>query len=167
MKEVLFKIGVITGPHGRFGKLKVYPLTDFPQRFHELKEIYLELKDERRLFQISGVRMHQNQILLDLDGIGSREEAEKYRGFYVKIPEEELVGLPPGHYYLHEIIGLTVITDTGEILGSIKDILRTGSNDVYVIAGEKELLIPATHEVVQEINLKGRFMEVKLLEGLL
>lgn len=166
-EEGLFTIGVIIGPHGRFGKQKVHPMTDYIHRFFDLKEVYLELGERQELFVIRGASLHKSYVLLDFQGIHSRDKAMEYKNFYLKIPEEDLVDLPEGHYFFHEILGLLVLTDKGERLGTVKDILKTGSNDVYVVEGEREVLIPAIHQVVQEIDLEKGMMRVHLLEGLL
>lgn len=165
-EEQLYTIGVITGPHGRWGKLKVHPITDYPQRFRHLKKVYLVQGERREQHTVVGVDFHGQQILLILDGIKNRTAAGAYQHFYLKVPEEDLVQLPPGHYFFHEIIGLLVYTQSGTLLGTVKDILRTGSNDVYVVQGEKEILLPATREVIRAIHLQEGFIQVQLLEGL-
>lgn len=166
-EEDLFTIGVITGPHGRFGKLKVHPMTDYPHRFLELKEVYLELNKRRALFAVVEASLHKSYVLIELKGIHNRDKAKEFKNFYLKIPEEDLVPLPEGHYFFHEILGLSVLTLSGEKLGVIKDIIKTGSNDVYVVEGEREILIPAIKKVVKEIDLEKGIIRVHLLEGLL
>lgn len=165
-EEELFAIGVVVNPHGRWGKLKIHPLTDFPERFHQLEEIYLVKDEQKRYFQIREVSLHKGYILLMLYGIQNRDEALRLKDSYLMIPKEELVSLPANQYFFHEIIGLLVITDRGERLGRVEDIIRTGSNDVYVVQGEKEVLIPAIKDVVQEVDVEKGILRVHLLEGL-
>lgn len=163
---MLYTIGFITGPHGRWGRLKVHPVTDFPERFFQLQEVYLVQGEQRELFSVLDVHWHKNRVLLQLKGINDRTQAAGYQQFYLKVPEEDLVDLPPGHYFFHEIIGLTVMTEAGEVLGTVVDILQTGSNDVYVVTGEQEILLPAIAEVIRKIDLDRGYIQVHLLEGL-
>ncbi len=165
-EEELYAIGVIINPHGRWGKLKIHPLTDFPERFHQLEEVYLVKDEQKRSFQIRRVSLHEGYILLMLHGVQNRDEAKRLKDFYLMIPKDELVSLPANHYFFHEIVGLLVTTDSGERLGRVVDIIRTGSNDVYVVQGEKEVLIPAIKDVVQEVDLEEGILRVHLLEGL-
>lgn len=103
-------------------------------------------------------------MVLKLRGVENIDLAEQLRGMLVEVPEEESVDLPSGHYFWHQIIGLRVVTLEGEELGTVDDILETGSNDVYVVHnGGEELLIPAIKDVVRSIDLEGGVMTVQLL----
>ena len=106
-------------------------------------------------------------MLLTIDGVESRTAAEGLVGRTVYIPEDEAVALPAGTYFWHQIIGLTVKSIDGEDLGQVAEILETGSNDVYVVHGPRgEVLIPATAEVVQTIDLDAGEITVVPMEGL-
>jgi 16S rRNA processing protein RimM len=160
----LISIGKIVGTQGNKGEVKVLPLTDFPERFKKLEEVYL---GEKRKVQIKGVRYHKGKIILKFSGCDSLGEALQLKGEMLRLEEKDAVKLPEGFYFIHDIIGLDVFALEGKHLGKVKEIFSTPSNDVYVIKNEaKELLIPATKEVVKEINLKEKRMEINLMKGL-
>jgi 16S rRNA processing protein RimM len=112
--------------------------------------------------------VERGRVLIKLEGAASRGDAEALVGATLYIPESEAVRLPPGAYFWHDIVGLQVRSRDGLELGAIAEILETGSNDVYVVRGPRgEVLIPATHEVVQRIDLEAGIMEIEIIEGLL
>jgi 16S rRNA processing protein RimM len=140
-------------------------MTDFPDRFALLRKVYLGPRAVP--FALEGFRLHKGSALLKLEGCHDRATVEKLRGQLVQIPIEEAMPLEQDEYYEHQIVGLAVWTAEGERLGTVDEIISTGSNDVYVVRGEeRDILIPAIEDVVLEINLaKGRLM-VELMEGL-
>jgi 16S rRNA processing protein RimM len=147
----------------------VRPAGRFPQRFRELRQIYLGERHEpatilhRRIYR-SG---NQDGVVLRLDLLRTREAARERIGQYVFVPEADAVPLPPGEYFVHQIVGLAVRTVAGEDLGKVVEVLQTGSNDVYVVKGQRgEVLIPATKEVIKAIDLQNGTMRVALLAGL-
>jgi len=146
--------------------LKVEIMTDFPDRFALLRKVYLGPKAVP--FALEGFRLHKGSALLKLEGCHDRAAVEKLRGQLVQIPIEEAMPLEEDEYYEHQIVGLAVWTVGGEYLGTVDEIIFTGSNDVYVVRGEgREILIPAIENVVLEINLaKGRLI-VEMMEGLI
>lgn len=162
------QIGQIINTHGNRGELKVFPLTDHPERFNDLKHVYLLQDEEYRRYQVERVRSHRNMVILSLREITDMNEAEKLKGLYLQLPVEELKPLPPGHYYFYQIIGLRVYQGE-ECLGEVRDILKTGSNDVYVVTrpAGKEILVPALKDVVREINPGAGIMRVELPPGLM
>jgi len=159
----LIIIGKIVAPHGVRGDVRVFPLTDFPERFHSLKEARLD--DGSRLV-VQGCRDNKREFLIKFKGLDDRNSVESLRGKLLMVTKQELVELPAGHYYTFDIIGLSVFDETGKELGKVADVMSTGSNDVYVIeqAGQQPLLIPALKSVVQSIDLPGGRMVVKLQE---
>ena len=103
------------------------------------------------------------------EGIDNINDVEQYKGADLFIPREEGVELEEGEYYIADIIDMKVVSDTGEELGIVRDVLETGANDVYIIKrkGAKDLLIPATEECVLDIDIENNVMTVHLLDGLL
>jgi 16S rRNA processing protein RimM len=158
-------IGRVARPWGTRGELKVEIMTDFPDRFALLRKVYLGPRAVP--FALEGFRLHKGSALLKLEGCHDRATVEKLRGQLVQIPIEEAMPLEQDEYYEHQIVGLAVWTAEGERLGTVDEIISTGSNDVYVVRGEgRDILIPAIEDVVLEVNLaKGRLM-VELIEGL-
>lgn len=106
--------------------------------------------------------------VLHLEGYDAPEQAKAIANWLIKIPEEEAMPLPEGGYYWFELVGMAVLSETGEKLGEITDIFRTGSNDVYVMKrGCKEVYLPATREIIRQVDRKARTMVVHVMKGLL
>jgi len=162
-------IGRVTSPHGWRGAVRVEPFTDFPERFHELKSVYVTVKGERLEMEIEEVKGGDRVKLIKFSEINTLEEAEAVRGALLEVPRESVRPLPPGHYYVYEVIDLPVYTEEGKFLGYVEEVLRTQGNDVYVVRGgqeAKEILLPATSEVILAIDLKQEEIRVRLLPGL-
>ncbi len=158
-------IGRVARPWGTRGEVKVEIMTDFPDRFSLLRKVYLG--PEAVPFALEGFRLFKGTALLKLEGCHDRTAVEKLRGQWVQIPIEEAVPLEQDEYYEHQIVGLAVWTAGGEHLGTVDEVISTGSNDVYVVQGEgREILIPAIEDVVLEISLAQGRMIVELMEGL-
>ena len=161
MKKVV--IGKIAAPHGVRGEVRIVPLTDFPERFENLKTVFLD--DDSKL-EVEFVKHNNKFLFIKFKNINSRNDIETYNGKLLMLNRSDIPPLPKGEYYNFDIIGLEVIDDKGINLGKISEILKTGSNDVYVVDGEKQILIPALKKVVKEININDGFMKVELLEEL-
>jgi len=159
-------IGKITSPHGIKGEVKVQPLTDYPERFYKTKSVWVDAK--KNYLSIESVREQLELFLVKFQGIDERDEAEKLINSFLTIDADQVMDLPPGHFYRFQIIGLGVYDVQGAYLGELTDILETGANDVYVVKREeqKELLIPALKSIVREIDVEKKRMTVKLPEGL-
>jgi 16S rRNA processing protein RimM len=161
----------VLAPHGVRGELKCAVLTDFPRRFASTARIYLTTGGSqgtaRHEFAVQRARLQGHFVLLKLDGLDTRDAAERWRNALVEVPGQERVRLPRGHYYWQDIIGLTVRTEAGEPLGRVREILETGANDVYVVdTAAGELLVPAIKDVVKRIDPEQGEMVVELLEGM-
>jgi 16S rRNA processing protein RimM len=157
-------VGRILAPWGIRGEVKVEVVTDFPERFAPGKVVYL---NARRL-EIESCRPQKQQLVVKLATIDTVEDAEKLRGQDLTIPFSELYHLPEGQYYAFQLIGLDVITTSGEKLGKIADIMTTASNDVYIVKAPKgEILIPAIEDVVKSVDLKKGRIVIEAIEGLL
>ena len=140
-------VGEIVGPFGVMGEVKLYPLTDYPERLRRYRRLVLALPDgSRQAVRVQRARAHKNIWLLKLRDINSVEQAETLRGAEVIVPPELAEPLPEGHFYLHDVIGLRVVTPEGEELGTVTDVLRNPANDVYVVGA---LLIPELAKVTR------------------
>lgn len=161
-------IGQIINIHGFKGEVKVYPLTDDVSRFKKLKVVYVEENNRLVRYEVEGVKLLRNTVVVKLKGIDTEEAANKLRNFYMKVDRKSAVKLPQNSYFICDLIDLEAFDERGLFLGTIKDVLQTGSNDVYVIQTDgKDLLIPALKEVVKEIDLENRKIVVQLPEGLI
>jgi len=167
--ENLLLAGEIVRPHGLDGRLKIRSYAQSEKSFLQSGVIFLKPRSGgTRAFTVSSVKPHKNNVLLTLKGLDSLEEAEEYRGAAVFIRRDSLVQEETDEYFWFDLIGLEVYLDTGKYIGTIHHILPTGSNDVYVVReGETEVLVPAIHEVVKEIDLDARKMIITEMEGLL
>jgi 16S rRNA processing protein RimM len=159
-------VGKIVAPWGVRGEVKVAIETGFPERFKQLKRVYLG--EKATPFVLEGSRLHKRHALLKLEGCDDRNAAEKLRGQLVQIPVEEAMPLGEDEYYVYQVVGLDVWTTEGEHLGRVSEILFTGANDVYIVKGEGgEILIPAVEDVVLEVDLASGRLTVELMEGLI
>lgn len=162
-------IGYITGTHGIKGDVKVHPLSDMPGRFDSLDRVYVFTKKGIIMeYQINGIKEVKGRIILSFTPPVTMSESEELVGGYIKVPESEVPALSEDTYYHFEIIGMEVFSEDGTYLGKIEEIFSTGSNDVYVVKdAEKEILIPAVHYVIKNVDIAGNRMVVTLIEGLL
>lgn len=160
-KEIV--IGKIVAPHGVRGDIRIMPLTDRPEQFLNLS--YLLLEDGRQL-TVKAARFHKRMVLVSTKEITTMSDAELLRDKKILIRAEDLPPLEEGRFYVADLIGLPVFDEEGKQLGTFKDSITTGSNDVYIVAvpGGKDLLIPALKIYVREINLQEKRIVVKLPE---
>ena len=163
MKENLIAVARISTPHGVRGEVKLLPLTDFPRRFEQTESLLLA--DGTRLV-LESARMNKNVVLVKFRGMDTPEVWTKLRHQELFVTEDALMPLPEGQYYIHQIIGLSVVDEKGAELGKVADVLQTGSNDVYAVntLDGGELLLPAIESVVHEINMEQRRMTVTVPE---
>jgi len=156
-------VGEVLGAWGLKGAFRVRPLTDFPERFEPGEKVFIEGNP----YAIESSTWQKDGVIITLTGINTPEAAAKLRRKTLDIPARALHQLPEGQYYQFDIIGMEVQTADGAALGKVTDILNCG-NDVYVVKGEgKEILIPATRDVVKSIDLKSKKMVIEPIEGLL
>ena len=161
-------IGKIVAPFGIRGELKVFSLSDIPDRFAQLDSVFVGPEYTPR--RITAVRPYKgDMLLLKFAGIDDANTAETLRNFDISIPLDQLSELPPNSYYQHDILGLHVATLDGREIGTIIEIMETGSNDVYVVKGEdkQQILLPAIKDVVKQVDLIRRMMYIEPMAGLL
>jgi len=140
-------------------------ITDFPDRLKRTARLYRG--DNHTPVELERARLDKHGAILKLAGAQSRDEAEALRGQLLYVAEADAVHLPEDSYFWHQVIGLKVRTDAGEDLGMVAEIMPTGSNDVYVVEQpDRQILLPAIKDVVQDIDLEAGVMTVHLLEGL-
>jgi 16S rRNA processing protein RimM len=150
-----------------WGELTVEVLTDFPERFDTLKTAFLGDAQHADAWQVMGTRWKNDQVLLSLEGCGDRTTAERLRGLLVQIPIEEAMPLAEDEFYPHQLVGLDVVSVTGEGLGKVSEVIFTNANEVYVVSGPRgKILLPAIADVIDDINLEAGLMTVRLMEGL-
>lgn len=155
-------IGRIGAPHGVRGEVRIIPLTDFPDRFQNLKSVFI---DEQIKLEINNVKYNKQFIILKFKGIDNRSDIDPLKGKLIQVDRKDVPPLAAGEYYNFDIIGLEVYNEKKERLGKIEQILKTGSNDVYIAnnAG-KQTLIPALKKVVTNIDIEVGRMDIILQE---
>lgn len=165
----LILIGRISGTHGIRGQVRVVPFSGDSGSITRLRTLMLSAPDGKYdSYEIAGAIEHKKRALVTLKGFDDINRVLPLVGRDVYIRRDQLQPLPEGEYYWCDLVGLDVVTEEGETLGELADILETGGNDVYVVkCGERELLIPATTDVVLQVDLDNRKMVVRPLEGLL
>ena len=165
--EQYLKVGVISSTHGIKGEVKVFPTTDSPERFKTLKNVVLETGKQQIPLEIAGVKFFKQFVIVKFKGIDNINDIEKYRGMELFVSREDAVELEDDEFYIADLIGMKVVTEDEE-LGTLKDIMETGANDVYVIDTEKygELLLPAIHDCILDVDIEENVMTVHLLDGL-
>jgi 16S rRNA processing protein RimM len=156
MKDFL-NVGQIINTHGIRGEVKVFPLTDDMYRFDDLEVVYIGDK----VYEIENVKYLKDKVVLKLEGINSIEEAEKYKQKYIKISREDAVELPEDTYFIADILGCTVVDTEGFEYGKVKEVIQTGSNDVYWVKGNKEVLVPVLKDIVLDIDVVNRKITMK------
>ncbi len=156
-------IGQVTAPFGTAGAVRVRPETDFPERFRELEEVCLGLPDgEDRILRVGEVRLTPKGLVVTFAGCHSRTDAESLRRAWVKVKPSMAVPLPEGKYWVHEIIGLRVLTEEGEDLGEVSEVVRTRAHDIYVTP---RTMIPAVREIIRKVDLDEGMLVVSLPAG--
>ena len=165
----LLQVGVITSTHGVRGEVKVFPTTDDPRRFKGLKKVTLDTGKERKELHIQGVKFFKQFVILKFEGIDNINDVEKYKRCPLLVTREDAVPLEEDEYFIADMIGMEVATEDGEAFGTLKDVIGTGANDVYVVESLRygDVLIPAIKECILSVDIEENKMKVHLMEGLI
>lgn len=164
----MFQVGVISSTHGVRGEVKVYPTTDDVKRFKKLKEVILDTGREKKTLEIESVKFFKQFAILKFKGIDNINDIEKYKGKSLFVDREHAVRLRKDEYFIADMIGMQVVTDDGEDFGTLKEVIETGANDVYIIDTKEhgEVLIPAIKQCILNVNVEQGIMQIHLMEGL-
>ena len=167
--EDLLQVGIITSTHGARGEVKVYPTTDDPRRFRRLKEVVLDTGREKLNLEIEGVKFFKQFVILKFKGLDNINDIEKYRQKSLYVTRKNAVRLQRDEYFIADLIGLKVQDEDGAELGTVKDVIETGANDVYEVemADGRSLLLPAIKQCILNVDVENGMMQVHVLEGLL
>ena len=165
-QPVYLAVGKLRRAHGVSGEMVMEVLTDFPDRLHTGRLVYLG--EQRTPLHILRRRNHSEGCLISFTEFDNRDQLDDVRNQVVYVRADEIPDLPEGEYYHHQILGLKVVTEAGEALGKVVDILETGVNDVYVVRPEQgaEILLPVIDEVILGVDLAAGELKVRLLPGL-
>ena len=161
-------IGKLLKPRGIEGEVFCHPLTDFVERFYALKTITVVLPGGRReVLTVERARLYGKRFAFKFKGIHTPEAVTAYRNALLVVPKEDTFDLPDGTFYIYDIVGMMVVTDAGDEVGPVKEVLSLPGNDVYVVDRKgEEVLIPASKELVT-IDRDARKIVVQAIEGLI
>ena len=157
-------VGEVAGAHGLEGALKVRPLTDFPDHLRTLGTVMVEIAgDDIGVRRVEWAKIAGQRAIMKIEGVENREQAQTLLGARLKIRRSTAAPLPPGHYYVPDIVGLRVMTSDGNDLGEITEVIRAPANDVYVTP---RAMIPAVKAIVHEIDMERGVIIVEPIPGL-
>ena len=167
--EEYFRVGVITSAHGLSGEVNVFSTTDEPEMFRKWKTLLLDQKGQRREIGLKGARFFKQMAILRLEGIEDRDAAERMKGAELWIHRSQAKPCGENENFIADLIGLTVVTDEGEQIGTCTNVLQTGANDVYEVTDGKgrQILFPAIPQCILKVDLEAGVMTVHPLPGLL
>lgn len=166
--EDLLRVGVITTTHGVRGEVKVFPTTEDPKRFKKLKTVILDDGRQQMELEIASVKFFKNLVILKFKEFDNINDVERFKKATLWVTRENAIPLEEGEYYIADLIDLAVVSDEGEELGVLSDVLETGANDVYVVSkkGVQDLLLPNIPECILDVNLEEGVMMVHVMKGL-
>ncbi len=164
----LITIGKITKNQGNKGEVKVSILTDFPERFYDLDKIIVENNNQQQEFNIENIRYHKQALILKLKGINDIQQALSLKNKYIKIKEKDLIPLKKDEYYIYQLLGCEIITLDNKKIGHLKEVETNKGTDIFLVEGHnKDYMIPASKNIVKEINLQENRIIIDPISGLL
>ena len=166
---ILFAVGKIVSGFGLKGFVKVQPATHSPGRLKELHEVFLgKSEDDAVAYVVDDVILNNRGVFLKFRSVNDRSASDQLRGNFVFVDSRNVSRPEEGSHFVHDLLGCTVTTTGGRVLGVIGDILKLPAQDVWVVRdGAKEYMIPAVGEFVQKVDTQNRSVVVRLIEGLI
>ena len=167
-EDAYITLARIGRPRGVRGEFIVWPLAEDRDRFSELKKIYLVRESKRLAAEVESFQVVSGKTVIKVKGIDAPEQVKLWTTGYLEIDAIDRVSLPQGTYFQDDIVGLKVLSDGGEHLGTIEKVLEMPANHVYTCRTPdgQEVLIPAVEDVVKKIDLKAGEMIVHPIPGL-
>lgn len=164
-----FLIAKVVSVSGKEGFLKILSYSDFPERFVKLKKVFIDFFGEKKIFLVDKVKSHSRRrgILLKFKGFDTEKDAQALIGKDIFVDKTNLVKLPEGYFFIHDLIGCEVYRND-EKFGVIKDVLIYPANDVYLIqeTGGSEILIPAVKDYVESFDPEKKILILKPGSGI-
>lgn len=161
MQKQFLETGEIVATHGIHGEVKILPWADGPEFLLDFDTYYIDGKPVR----VETARVHKTCVLARLEGIETPEQAMLLRGKVISIDRSD-IELPDGRVFIADLIGCEVRDEAEEVLGKITQVLTLPANDVYVVKGKKQYMIPAVKEFVREIDVAAGYVRVRVIEGM-
>ena len=167
-KDKSLRIGVVVTTHALKGELKVFPTTDDVKRFSNLKKCFIELRDGVHMLEPESVRYFKQFVIIKFKGYDNINDVLTFAKKDLLIDREDAVELEEGEYFICDLVGNTVMTDTGEKLGLLEDVITSAANNVYVVKCDdgKDMLIPVIPDCIVGHDIPNKVTTVHLLDGL-
>jgi len=165
MDEPTVVVGRITRAHGVTGEVAVLVISEVPGRFADGATVWLE---DGRTLTIESSRPHKDRLLVRFRGVEDRARAQALQRAVLVVPESSSPELPDGSWWDHRIVGCTLETDTGRVLGTVRDVIHTGANDVWSAVDDEgvETLVPVLKDVILSVDMDAQRIVVREIPGL-
>lgn len=166
-----FQVGVIASTHGLQGEVNVFPTTEDPSRFKKLKKVTLHTqRGEEIELDVVSARFFKKYIIVKFKQFNNINEVEKFRGCELTIDRKDAIKLQPGEFYCADLIGLTIVDEDDNDLGTLTEILQTGANDVYEMTkkdSDEKVYIPAIKDCIRSIDMQEKKITIHVMPGLM
>ena len=166
--EDLLQVGIITATHGLKGEVKVFPTTDDKNRFNDLTEVILDTGREKLQMEVEYCKFFKQFVFLKFCGLDDINDVEKYKRCPLLVTRENAVALEEDEYYIADLIGLSIVDDSGITIGTLVNVIETGANDVYEVKTPDggTILLPAIKDCILDVDLEEGIILVHILKGL-
>ena len=166
--EDLFQIGIITGTHGLKGEVKVFPTTDDKERFLDLDAVLIDTGKELIEKKVQYCKFFKQFVFVKFEGLDDINDVEKYKRCPLKVTRENAVPLEEDEYYVADLLGLTIVDESGVTIGELVDVIETGANDVYEVKTSDggHVLLPAIKDCILDVDMDEKIILVHMLKGL-
>ncbi|MBQ9157692.1 MAG: 16S rRNA processing protein RimM [Eubacterium sp.] len=166
--EDLLQVGVITGTHGLKGEVKVFPTTDDKNRFLDLEDVLLDTGGELLELKVEYVKFFKKFVFVKFEEFDDINQVEQYKRCPLMVTRENAVPLEEDEYYVADLLGLTIVDDSGITIGKLENVIETGANDVYeVLTGDgSRILLPAIKDCILDVDMDEGIILVHMLKGL-
>lgn len=167
--EELLQVGILSSTHGVHGEMKVFPTTDDVNRFKKNKDYILGAKKGNMDVKVQSVKFFKQFVILKFEGIDTLDDVMQYKGCSLYVNREHAVKLKKDEYFIADLIGLSVVDEDSNRIGTLTDVLQTGANDVYEITTDEQkvYLFPAIKECVLKVDMENQVITVHVMPGLM
>ena len=161
MQTRYLEAGRVVNTHGVRGEVKIDPWTDSPAVLSKLSTLYIGEKP----YKIAAAREHKGMLLVKFEGVDDINAAMVLKNRVVLLDREDL-RLEAGAFFLQDILGAEVVDEAGARLGELVDIIQSAASNIYVVRGEREILIPAVPAFIVKTDAEAGVVTVRLIEGM-
>ena len=166
--EDLLQVGIITGTHGLKGEVKVFPTTNDKERFVDLEDVLLDTGKELLELKVEYCKFFKKFVFVKFEGLDDINEVEQYKRCPLLVTRENAVELEEDEYFVADLLGMTIMDDSGVTIGKLENVIETGANDVYEVLTEDggRILLPAIKECILDVDMDEGIILVHLMKGL-